>query len=67
MSKQKIPGVRAWAWKCDFGLCQWAEPSRTQLIEDSDKPSSEAKPVLVRLIEETELRRLVKAAEAKGE
>jgi hypothetical protein len=31
-SKAMLAGtVIAWAWKCDFGLCQWAEPDRERL------------------------------------
>ena len=64
MSKRKrLPGVRAWAWECDFGLCAWADPDKASLMH-YDKPSPEAKPVLVRLVRERELRRLAKAAEA---
>ncbi len=38
-----------WAWLCDFGLCQWAEPSRDALTSRS-KPSPEAIPIRVELI-----------------
>ena len=38
-----------WAWLCDFGLCQWAEPDRERLVKRS-KPSPEAIPVRVELI-----------------
>ena len=65
MSKSKLPGVRAWVWECDFGLCYWAQPDREQL-ERGRKPSPEAKPVLVRLVKETELRRLLAAVKPTG-
>lgn len=38
-----------WAWLCDFGLCQWAEPSRKRLLKGS-KPSPEAIAVRVELV-----------------
>jgi len=65
VSKSKLPGVRAWAWMIDGGLCRWAMPDRIRLEQDG-KPSPEAHPMLVRLIPESEVRRLVKAAKAAG-
>ena len=57
-SKEMLAGtVTAWAWKCDFGLCRWAEPDRERLRRNG-KPSPEAKSVAVRMIEEKEYRRL---------
>jgi len=38
-----------WAWLCDFGLCQWAEPNRERLLRGS-KPSPEAVAVRVELV-----------------
>lgn len=55
----KLPGVRAWAWECDFGLCRWAEPEKSDLSV-IDEPSPEARRVLCRLVKESDLRRLIK-------
>jgi hypothetical protein len=39
-----------WAWKCSFGICNWAEPSKADLLR-YDKPSPEAKAVRVRIVQ----------------
>ena len=57
-SKAMLAGtVTAWAWQCDFGLCRWAEPDEKRL-RSGNRPSPEAKAVAVRLIKESEYRRL---------
>jgi len=60
---EKTKTGRAWAWEIagEIGkeLCFWAEVSKEQLIRRS-KPSPEAKPVLVRLIKESDYRRIMK-------
>lgn len=64
MSKKKVKPVkpvRAWGWLCNFGLCQWAEPTKQRLI-DGRKPSPEAKLTLVRLIPESDYRDLLAQA-----
>lgn len=57
----KIKSERAYAWECDFGLCQWAEPTK-EVLEMSIKPSPEAKAVRVRIVKLTDFKRLMKAA-----
>lgn len=42
--------IKAWAWKCEFGLCKWAQPDRFRL-EREGKPSPEARAVRVQLVE----------------
>ncbi len=49
--------VYGWAWLCDFGLCEWAEPTKEQLMRQS-KPSPEAKPVYVALVPVSQYREL---------
>jgi hypothetical protein len=56
--KKKIPGILAWAWECDFGLCAWAEPSAARL-KKGGRPSPEAQPVRVRIIKESEFQALL--------
>ncbi len=58
MSKIKLPGVRAWAWKDKYGLFNWAKSTKRALL-DAGGADRTAKPVSVRLVEETELRRLL--------
>lgn len=57
-SQPKIQTGRGYAWLCDFGLCHWADPTKEQL-GSKDKPSPEAKPVAVRIIRESDYRKLV--------
>lgn len=61
----RLPGVRAWTWQMDDGLCYWAQPRRDTLLAEG-KPSPEAKPVLVRLVPEVELRRLLSQGKRGG-
>lgn len=57
----KLPGVPAWAWECDFGLCQWAWPTIEQLWDHGGgRPSPEAKAVRVRIVEVGELRKAMR-------
>jgi hypothetical protein len=56
--KSKLPGVAAWAMRIDEGLCCWAQPTREKLIADG--PDLDCyKPVRVRIIESTELRKIM--------
>lgn len=50
MAKKKSPPrVFAWAWMCDFGLCQWSQPDKKRLLAERP-PSDEAIPVRVELV-----------------
>ena len=51
--RKKPKVVKAWAWKCDFGLCFWAAPTRRQLLREAEKPSPEARAVRVEIREVT--------------
>jgi len=55
--KAEIVSGFGYAWLCDFGLCYWAEPS-VEALKSRSKPSPEAKPVRVRLIQERDFRKL---------
>jgi hypothetical protein len=46
--KKNTDGI-AWAWRCDFGICHWAEPGKADLIRGG-KPSPEAKAIKVRIV-----------------
>jgi hypothetical protein len=60
MSKSRtIQTAIGWAWMLEDGsLCRWAEPNAEQLRR-ADRPSPGAKRVCVRMIKESEWRRLV--------
>jgi len=59
-TSRRLHGVvtgHGYAWRCDFGLCHWAEPSKAALTKTS-KPSPEAVPVRVRILSEHDFRKL---------
>lgn len=47
--KKNNTKTTGWAWLCDFGLCQWAAPTKKMLLKEK-KPSPEAKPVKVIIV-----------------
>ena len=56
----------AWAWEFEavekkWWLCRWAEPDKYSL-GSRPKPSTEARAVRVRIIRESDYRKLLKAA-----
>ncbi len=53
----KLPGVRAWTWKDSRGLYRWTVPHRSQLHVEA---SGDVKIVCVRIVEQSELRELLK-------
>jgi len=58
--KTIVPNGRGYAWLCDFGLCEWVEPTKDMLLgRRPHKPSPEAKPVAVRIIREKDYQSLM--------
>ena len=56
----------AYAWECSFGLCHWAEPDMTMFVTLDKKPTTEAKVVKVRIVKESDYRRLVALAKRRN-
>lgn len=54
---------KAYAWELESGeICMWAEPDKHRLLERS-RPSSEAVVVAVRIIKESDYRKMRKSLE----
>jgi len=64
--KTKVEAVAAWAFEIDNPtedrkeLCYWALPNKIDLLRES-LPSPEAKPVKVRIIRDSDYRRLLRS------
>ena len=59
MKKNEINTAAAVAYEFEGMLCQWAEPDSDRL-KKGGKPSPEAKIVKVRIIRESDYRKLIK-------
>lgn len=60
--KIKIDTGRGYAWEFYAGLCNWAEPNPETLKNrnNDSMPSYDAKPVAVRIIKESDWRKLMR-------
>lgn len=56
--KQKINTGVGYAWEFEGMLCGWAEPDLARL-KDGGKPTPEAKAIKVRIIRESDYRKLI--------
>jgi hypothetical protein len=63
MASKKINSGKGWAWELEEGtLCYWAEPTKEQLRARSS-PSTDAKPLPVRIVREADWRKIMKRLE----
>ena len=57
----KIGTGRGYAWELESGiLCWWAEPDMVRLLANTGKPSPEAKARRIRIVKESDWRKLIK-------
>ena len=55
---------KGFAWRLEDGsLCNWALPTREQMLAEGIKPSTDAKLVRVRIVESSEYKRMLESTE----